>query len=50
MSRFNCTSFTKPFNEILRTGNFPEQLKLPTITPVSIKNNPKCSIRRIKDI
>ena len=40
-----CTSLTasvllKHFNEILRTGNFPDRLKLADITPVFKKNNP----------
>ena len=28
------------FNEILRTGSFPDKLKLADISPVSKKNNP----------
>ena len=40
-----CTSSTAPvlqklFNGILRTGNFPDKLKLADITPVFKKNNP----------
>ena len=39
-----CASSTEPvlkklFNEILRTGNFPDELKLADITPVFKKNN-----------
>ena len=30
----------KLFNEILKTGNFPDKLKLADITPVFSKNNP----------
>ena len=30
----------KLFNEVLRTGNFPDKLKLADITPVFKKNNP----------
>ena len=30
----------KLLNEILRTGNFPDKLKLEDITPVIKKNNP----------
>ena len=41
----NCASSTAPvlqkcFNEILRTGNFPDKLKLADITPVFKKNDP----------
>ena len=40
-----CTSSASPvlqklLNEILRTGNFPDKLKLEDITPVIKKNNP----------
>ena len=40
-----CVSSTAPvlqklFNEILRTGNFPDKLKLADITQVFKKNNP----------
>ena len=30
----------KLFNKILKTGNFPDKLKLADITPVFSKNNP----------
>ena len=40
MCKFNCISFAKLFNEILRAGNFPDRLKLADITPVFKKNNP----------
>ena len=40
MCKFNCISFAKLFNKILRAGNFPDRLKLADITPVFKKNNP----------
>lgn len=41
MHNFICPSFLeKIFNEILRTGDFLDKLKLTDITPVLKKNNP----------
>ena len=39
MRKFNCTSFPKHFQDILRTGNFPVKVKLADIITLFKENN-----------